>query len=234
MNYGKMPPIFMKFKTTIFEFRDYLKKLGLPPEEAFPRIVVHADYNSVRKETEKVRSFDHVDLYSMFWIELNSPSTRRAFYCIFNEADFGLSIAVVDQDGAAIDHFTHPADDAGFRSSKTDLSHSRLMIFNTVMATMGLMTIHREGQKTSVFTFSRNKASVFYCEGDVTKFKRIFDLKKLPSPEYMRPEPGSSGIRKKEHDVIGHYRTYKSGVKVFVRPHKRGDPSLGTVTSVFT
>jgi hypothetical protein len=40
--------------------------------------------------------------------------------------------------------------------------------------------------------------------------------------------------RKREHDVRGHWRTYRSGRRVWVREHTRGDASLGRVTRVIT
>jgi hypothetical protein len=61
-----------------------------------------------------------------------------------------------------------------------------------------------------------------------------FDL--LARRTVRRPEEKGepTGIRKREHEVRGHWRHYPSGNKVWIRSHTRGDPDLGTVTRVLT
>lgn len=229
MRHDRLPPIFSKMVKKGLE-----KNKDLP--ESYPSILINVNYQSVRKECNKTK-FHQVDLYSFFWIESDiysiSSGLDVGFMCEFNPDDYLLHIFIYDSNIVLQDYFFHSVTEEGLKNRST-LSEFRLRAFNFVMSVMALMTLHKQGTKTSTFTASRNKGSVFYAEGDVTKFKRIFDFKKLPAPEYKRPEPGSSGIRKKEHDVIGHWRHYPSGAKVWVKPHKRGDPSLGRVTSVFS
>lgn len=89
--------------------------------------------------------------------------------------------------------------------------------------------------EVSVNTLTRNAPSAYSREGDTLRFVRLPDLASAAGlsrqRDYERPaEP--SGIRMREHDVRGHWRTYASGVRVWVRPHTRGDPDLGRVTRV--
>lgn len=82
----------------------------------------------------------------------------------------------------------------------------------------------------SVNTRTRNKPCAFIRRGDTFRYDRVDNLASASGHAmqrgYERPkEP--SGIRMREHDVRGHWRTYSSGVRVWVRPHKRGDASLG-------
>lgn len=226
MRHDRLPPIVQKFWKRSKNPKSVLKELT---ENVVPHIIINVDYNQVRKEHQKNPVIDSVELYGVFWIEYD----REAFFCTFSDEDMYLRIGIIGIQGNVVDSFYHRADEEGLKT-RAALTYSRRLAFDFVLVVMGVMARHRHEGKTSVFTASRNKGSVFYSHGDVTVYKRIFDFKKLPPAEYTPPEPGSSGIRKKEHDVVGHYRQYKSGVKVFVRPHKRGDPSLGRVTSVFT
>lgn len=87
----------------------------------------------------------------------------------------------------------------------------------------------------SVNTLTRVAPAAYAREGDTLKFARLEDLASAAGQarlrDYERPsEP--SGIRMREHDVRGHWRTYSSGVRVWVRPHKRGDAGIGRVTRV--
>lgn len=217
MKNDRLPPIFTKL----------LKKVQNKKDP--PHIIINVDYNQVKREHERDPIYGFVEFYSTFWIEV----FNEGFLCNFDSETFTLLIGHFNKDAEAVELFSHKVDQDSLNSREFLPKHQRSSL-DLVLVIMGILTKHRAGKKTSVFTASRNKGSVFYAEGDVTKFKRIFDFKKLPAPEYKRPEPGSSGIRKKEHDVIGHWRHYPSGAKVWVKPHKRGDPSLGRVTSVFS
>ena len=87
----------------------------------------------------------------------------------------------------------------------------------------------------SVNTFTRNAPRQFVRQGDTLRYAPLSSLASSAGQsrqrEYAPPEE-SSGIRMREHDVRGHWRTYSSGVRVWVRSHKRGDPDLGRVTRV--
>ncbi len=47
------------------------------------------------------------------------------------------------------------------------------------------------------------------------------------------PKSGEPSHHKRQHEVIGHYRHYKSSKVAFIRAHKRGDPTLGIITKVY-
>lgn len=59
----------------------------------------------------------------------------------------------------------------------------------------------------------------------------IVRLKKEPPVVLEEGGPADSAIStpRREHEVRGHVRTYKSGRKIWVRDHKRGDANLGRV-----
>jgi hypothetical protein len=55
----------------------------------------------------------------------------------------------------------------------------------------------------------------------------------LPKPvNEPAPERHEPAFHKRQHDVIGHWRHYKSGKTAWIEGHKRGDPKLGTITRV--
>ena len=87
----------------------------------------------------------------------------------------------------------------------------------------------------SVNTLTRKAPAIWRREGDSLRFVRAESLASLSGMmrqrDYERPQE-HSGIRMREHDVRGHWRTYASGVRVWVRAHKRGDAALGQVTRV--
>ena len=163
MKHDRLPPLFLNFRKRMskayetIETHESVKRLGLTDEDIFPSIVIHVDYRTLQKEMEKVKTFDHIDLYSLFWVELET----KAFYCVFDPTDFSLRIAIVDEKCNVVDYFDHPVDDEGVFSSKEVLPRNQLLSYNIVMSVLGLMTMHKEGKKTSTFTASRNKASVF-------------------------------------------------------------------------
>lgn len=85
----------------------------------------------------------------------------------------------------------------------------------------------------SVLTGMRKSPAAWEREGDTLRYAPVTDIRSVSglTRPYERPaEP--SGIRMREHDVRGHWRTFPSGVRVWVRPHKRGDADLGRVTRV--
>ena len=89
--------------------------------------------------------------------------------------------------------------------------------------------------EVSVNTLSRNKPRAWLRQGDTMRYARAESLASAAGHarqrDYQRPEE-PSGIRMREHAVRGHWRTYASGVRVWVRAHTRGDASLGRVTRV--
>ena len=198
-----------------------------------PNVVLAFNYEFLAKLNNKfikdIKRINEIDFYEFFWYE----NEVIGAFCHFSIEDQTLSIETFDLIGKPMGKFEKKVDQDHV-NEWSYLSHSERLIASQIIFALHLITISRRNKKQSIFTAQRNKASVYYREGDVLKWKRIWDMNKLPSPEYVPPEPGLSGIRKKEHDVIGHYRIYKNGAKVWVRPHKRGDPTLGVVTKLIT
>lgn len=62
-------------------------------------------------------------------------------------------------------------------------------------------------------------------KGDTIKYVRA----PFRAPVQARDVQTGEVIRKREHAVRGFWRTLRSGNKVWVRAHTRGDPALGTV-----
>lgn len=208
------------------------KKKGI--KTLLPSILIEVDEKTILRENSRMRSkkVHHINFYEEFYIEVSSSKGPQGFDCSFDPETYSVAVSVYRSDGSPISSFRQQVDEEGLETTfllSTD-DKERLSFIMFILHLIG----EARDTKTSIFTGTRNKGSIYYREENTVKFKRIYDVKKLPSPEYEPPEPGSSGIKKRDHQVKGHYRTYKSGVKVWVKPHRRGDPALGSVTSVFT
>ena len=106
-----------------------------------------------------------------------------------------------------------------------------------VRASIVLDLYTKRERDVSVNTLTRNRPRAFCREGDSLRFSPLESLASAAGQHrqrgYVRPDE-ASGIRMREHDVRGHWRTFPSGVRVWVRPHKRGDAELGQVKRVLT
>lgn len=201
------------------------------PSEFYPSVIIAIDYVFLAKLNNKRRKepIHEIDFYEFFWFETDISGAL----CSFTIEDQSLFVIKFDAAGNVTGRFEKFVNQENV-NSYDGLDISDRLLVSQIMFGLHLMTQARRNKRESVFTAQKNKASVYYKEGDVVKWKRIWDMRRLPSPEYVRPEPGSSGIKKKQHDVIGHYRRYKNGAKVWVTPHKRGNPELGIVTKLIT
>ena len=61
--------------------------------------------------------------------------------------------------------------------------------------------------------------------GDTLRYERV-PIRRAPR---ARDAPAEALIRRREHEVRGHWRRLRSGEYVWVRAHARGDPELGRV-----
>jgi hypothetical protein len=200
------------------------------PSEFKPSVLIAFDYQYLAKLNNKQKEpINEIEFYDFFWFETDVMGAL----CSFTPEDQNLFVVKFNAAGETIGRFEKNVAEKAVNSYDS-MSVDDKMCITQIMFGLYLMTQARLKKRQSVFTAQRNKASVYYREGDVVKWKRIFNMSRLPSPEYCRPEPGSSGIKKKQHDVIGHYRRYKNGAKVWVNPHKRGNPELGIVTKLIT
>jgi hypothetical protein len=105
--------------------------------------------------------------------------------------------------------------------------------FYQAAVSLHLYTNHET--EVSVNTRTRNAPFAYLRQGDTLRFARAESLASAAGHarhrDYQRPEQ-HSGIRVREHEVRGYWRTYASGVRVWVRPHKRGNADLGRVTRI--
>lgn len=228
-----LPPGYTAFsKTWDTATKKVLAKHGFENVE-LPTIVFYFDGDFLYRQNQKPRNkkIKEIDMYGWFWFETDVTAN----FCSYNGDTFILRVITmrIDKEG---DFMKWAVD---LHQDRIDESRSLLPPnlndeLSRIMFGMMLLTRARNKKSRSILTMNRNKVSVFYKSGDAVNFTRLMDPNKLPDPNYEPPEPGSSGIKKKEHEVIGHWRTYKSGVRVWVKAHKRGDPSLGTVTKVIS
>jgi len=134
---------------------------------------------------------------------------------------------------------------APFRFRDSDLSadayHQRftdwqkLAIAQYVRAALVLASYTEAQADVSVLTGTRNSPGAWEREGDSLRYAPVSSLRSLSGIARQRgyePPADPSGIKMREHDVRGHWRTYSTGVRVWVRPHKRGDAEIGRVTRV--
>jgi hypothetical protein len=120
-----------------------------------------------------------------------------------------------------------------FNRTQTGLQAQQVLL-------IGLAYLSAQAEKQQHFlstnTKTRNSARILERVGDTVRYARMSELSSKSGHNKLRgyepPEPCSSGIKKCEHQVRGHWRTYSSGVRVWVKSHRRGDPELGTTTRV--
>ena len=134
---------------------------------------------------------------------------------------------------------------APFKFCDSDLSadayHQRftdwqkLAIAQYVRAALVLASYTEAQADVSVLTGTRKSPGAWERQGDSLRYVPVQSLRTLSGlhrvRDYARPDE-PSGIRMREHDVRGHWRTYSTGIRVWVRAHKRGDAELGRVTRV--
>ena len=111
----------------------------------------------------------------------------------------------------------------------------KLAVAQYVRAALVLASYTDDHAEVSVLTGTRNSPSAWERQGDSLRYVPVSSLRSLSGIARQRayePPAEPSGIKMREHDVRGHWRTYSTGVRVWVRPHKRGDAEIGRVTRV--
>ena len=103
----------------------------------------------------------------------------------------------------------------------------RTVVFDVLGTLLWIQDMRAKTQK-HVPVDSGNRLQALGREGDTFRYAPIDNLFRST----VRRGEGGSGIRKRDHAVLGHWRTYKNGNRVWVKAHRRGDKSLGTVTRV--
>lgn len=223
----------MKKPLSIFRtWKGLITKDGKNPLPT-PTVLMQFDERKLVKLNRKMSKGDEsakvINFYDYFWFEVE----RFATLCYFTPEDYMLSIIVVRPDGSFGETFNCRVDNEGLADRETKITQNQ-NAFLTIVLFACYLTTKATDEKYSVFTDTRMKASLYEKRGDEAKLVRVGRPTIRPSDQYQAPEPGASGIKKREHDVREHYRRYKNGAVVRVKPHKRGDPTLGKIIKVFT
>jgi hypothetical protein len=213
----KLPPIFAKNRFSI-------------PKDKQPPVIIRLELADVENAIKYIREAPddqnlNLKIWPHLWLEgphvgmlvINHDENSSTVYCwtyrhkkptkhLFNED--------INQDG-----------DKLFKVTKA--------MFYQGMVALHLLT--EEEAEVSVNTKTRNKPRFWLKEKDGIRYAPISSLASMSGQSAQRgyvPPDQPSGIKMREHDVRGHWRTYSSGIRVWVRSHKRGDPELGRVTRV--
>lgn len=227
-------------------------RFHIPPSQR-PGVLVELDHDafgivSSRVEDTIRRDGDYameLHFWKNFWLELVYGPTRTplALHCVLldeDQPDFGnLYVAAYNRRAEIVgrfllrDHWMMDRPNA----TKEEVAYEG---FSACIAyTLHYLTLrgNEERDGSGQPNTKGNRISYYGKVGDTFRYEHI-DLAEVRryavyATNGKRPDEDSkSAGHKRQHDVSGHWRQYKSGKRVFVRAHKRGDPSLGTVTRV--
>lgn len=213
----KLPPIFSRVRFSI-------SKADQPP------IVVRLGADEIDVARMFIRgSPDDVELSVKMWAHIWIETPHLGMLCYSREDDSSDVMVWNARGGDCVRyHFAQVLDEPG-----DDLF--RIVKAQFYQAAVALHLLEQRERDVSVNTLTRNKPSAWTRVGDTMRFVPLSSLASGAGHSRQRdyqPPSEPSGIRMREHDVRGHWRTYSSGVRVWVRSHKRGDPELGRVTRV--
>lgn len=222
----RLPPVFAA------------RRLALPPATV-PPIVIHFSEEHLSKardaldEISKGKTAQQL-FYRHWWCEFG----KTGLLCLSTDQGDALlhDITIFKRKGQPY-RFRHRHDD----QNTPDLLDRLPPIQGTAIAVLQLCTyaLHLFSnaplRRSSTDTLIRAAPAAYRQEGDTLRFTRLHSLAEAhcPADTYERPRD-PSGIKMRAHDVRGHWRTYKSGIRVWVRSHTRGDPALGRVQRIIT
>lgn len=245
----KLPPIFKKVRLRL-------------PKHHIPPLVFYID-DEVERQMPSISGLrsqygDDGDLpmtvFEHLWVELSNGAFLFKVMEIFDRPipqrtfiDTRVQVSTFDQRGEFCDTFTfdtidplntikgNPVLDT---APNSELQRARHIILGEFYRISNFIAqLENLPAEISTNTRTRNRPAIFQRQGDTIRYARLEELKSSAGHQAQRdyvPPDEPSGIKKREHSVIGHWRTYRSGVKVWVKPHKRGDPELGKVTRVLS
>lgn len=208
----RLPPIFAKV-------RFKLKPADVPP------VVFRFSKEHINDARETIKSaWDNIPLYTYSHCWMETPYLGILAYCPDEEC---VHIRSWNRNGKHPTRFTF----CGHHDS--DLSDLEKVVRAQYFQAAYTLHLYTESEaEVSVNTLSRSAPSAHRREGDTMRFAPLESLASAAGQHrmrgYVRPDE-ASGIRMREHDVRGHWRTFPSGVRVWVKPHKRGDAELGRV-----
>ncbi|WP_296763786.1 hypothetical protein [Sediminimonas sp.] len=211
----RLPPIFAKVR-----FR--LRPADVPP------VVFRFSKQHINDARETIqRMWDEVPLYTYSHCWMETPYLGIMAYCPDEEC---VHVRAWNKNGKHATKFQFRSFDEGGLSDMEKVVKAQYF-----QAAYALHLYTERAAEVSVNTLSRNSPSAHRREGDTLRYAQLDDLASAAGQSrqrgYARPCE-VSGIKMREHDVRGHWRTYPSGVRVWVKPHKRGDVGLGRVQRV--
>lgn len=230
----KLPPVFHKVRLRL-------------PKDDVPPVVINCRGCSFPSMEEVAKSFSGDDrvpleLFERVWFEFDDAALyARAVEDQVEEGNVTTFIlSVFDTKGKKWDGFRVNLMQPSLSLAGLDgdlLQARKLIIAEFIAVSHHLWKISNEPAPASINTLTRNQPAAFIRIGDTLRYEKASSLRSRAGQEAQRcydPPSDPSGIKKRDHAVRGHWRTYKSGVKVWVKSHRRGDPELGTVTRVLT
>lgn len=214
-------------------------RLKLKKEDLPPFVIYIRDFSVIPDTDDIVKNVvdDNIPILgvSHWWLEMGEKDVKIGLLIRGREnADF--DIKAYSARGGWLDSFQfNPWQPMKSMASMQEPAHTaRRLIGGELIKIMHyLWLVENEPARIPATTGVRNAPAAFIRMGDTLRYDRLDSLRTTSGQqrEYVPPEE-PSGIRKREHEVRGHWRTYRTGVRVWVRSHKRGDPELGRVTRV--
>lgn len=156
---------------------------------------------------------------SCFIWQIFMPSDSGGHVLLKNQTTLSESLLVMNEKGIS--------DLDAWRKPQPQLNNEYLeAILLGVMDIVSLSSVAMKSPAIDCLPVnSQNKVTKIRDQKDEHKLYRVRLLDNLGSksaPLFYVP--------RKEHDVRGHPRTYKSGKTIWIKDHKRGDKNLGVVT----
>lgn len=190
-----------------------------------------------------------IRFWKNFWIELpmsrNEDPRRRhlrfGMHCVLDDgkSEFeDIRITVYNHDGysrgtlVAGDYFGKPLPP---NPTNEQIAYDGLAM--GLAYQLHYLSLRRKAMVVPGYTPPTDRAEPRYhgIVGDTFRYERVsaHAMAEFVHQRDSKRESHKTDIKKRDHEVVGHWRQYKSGKRVFVRGHRRGDPALGTVTKVY-
>jgi hypothetical protein len=209
------------------------------------------DPGEMAEEITVIGAFGTLDVYLRYGLGL-MPSP---FYALFKDnrlppmknsslipvdksiQSLGWGTAIVDQYGLPEDPVVYgngvtPLMRLG-GDALTALAYETAGTIRAACAMLALMNMHGEPVEE---TTGKPSGRLLTKRGSIPKYD-IREVVIKPFRSVSRPTNKDALLgpkfRKRDHGVRGHWRTYKTGKRVWVHAHRRGDAALGTVAQTY-
>jgi hypothetical protein len=218
-------------------------RMKLKPED-LPPVVIYIPDVGLIPDVEELTSTavdENIPILGMshWWLEVAALPTRVGLLIRASEKG-DMMIKCYQTAGRWLDSFPFNPyalnDYQRWKGEDLSVQRGRRLLTTELIRVMAyLWKVENTPAEVSIVTGTRNAPAAFHRRGDTLRYDRLESLRTTSGQHrgYTPPEE-PSGIRKREHGVRGHWRTYRSGVRIWVREHRRGDPELGRVTRVIS